>query len=284
MKPSLSLFYEHITNIDYAFINNDGLPEGNSLIVGAEILGQMDRKGILYDFSLAKNKIKSIIDNSCDHALVIPEDFNFNSFKYNAPESAFCKLNHPEISITTLKYYLEKKILAEAPENIIKIKISLSNGQNDEATCFGYTHGLKNHAGNCQRLIHGHMGKIKILVNRKREREIETKLIEKYLKGPLYFASWDDVDNKKEISATCQEKKPLGRYESIPNVNLKYRTKQGEFEATFPGNMVYFLNSETTIENLSIHFVRIIKKMTDKNDSVTICMYEGIGKGATVTA
>ena len=70
---NITLFYKHVTVLDYAYLDDHKGVVGDSLIVNVEFIGHTDEEGVVYDFSLAKNKVKEIIDRDCDHRLVVPK-------------------------------------------------------------------------------------------------------------------------------------------------------------------------------------------------------------------
>lgn len=300
----ISLFYENVTVLDYAYLDDHHGPVGNSLIVNVELIGQTGDDGVLYDFSNAKSKVKEIIDRDCDHRLVVPRgisktkdgkvytDYEFgysrSSLEYTCPEDGICEIPYSHVSYANLSSYLEEIVLKEMPKNVISVKVGLTQEESDDNACyFHYTHGLKDHYGNCQRLFHGHRSTLKVFVNGEREEEIEDSICRDTLSGNIHFAYWENVSNKNELLNSMGLKYddilPEGRLENIPNVVLSYNSSQGSFLATINPSSVYFLNQETTVENLSIHFAELIKSSLDDRDKVSVYAFEGIGKGAIAT-
>ena len=47
--------------------------------------------------------------------------------------------------------------------------------------------------------------------------------------------------------------------------------------------MCYLMQTESTVENLSIHFAQVVKSKLKQNDQVEAIAYEGIAKGAKTT-
>ncbi len=296
----ISLFYDHVTVLDYAYLDDHRGPVGNSLIVDVEFIGKTDHEGILYDFSYAKKKVKEIIDRDCDHRLVVPKGllktkgnyselnytfgFNNDALNYKAPNQAFCEIPHSYVSYENLKSYLEEVILKEMPKNVLAIKLKFREEVNaDNNVYFHYTHGLKDHYGNCQRLIHGHRSTLKVLINGVRSAAAEEDLCFNYFSQNIHFVFWENVVNKDEIMKAMKEKKVVGRLDNVSSVHLKYKGNQGNFEMTIPAFCCYILQVETTVENLAIHFGHLVKSKLNKNDQVQAFGYEGIAKGAIST-
>jgi 6-pyruvoyl-tetrahydropterin synthase len=296
----LTLFYEHVTVIDYAFLHEHNGIMGNSLIVDVEFVGETDEEGVIYDFSYAKNKVKEIIDRDCDHRLVIPKGsaiyendkaylkYSYGSenefVEYWCPTEGLCEIPSTYIRNESLKAYLENIVMKEMPENITAVRLKLrEEGPSEHEVFFHYTHGLKDHYGNCQRLFHGHKNPVKVEINGIRDIEKEKYLADKLFSGNIHFCNWENVINKSEIERVTGTENPEGRYAGMPKVHIRYNSSQGEFEGKVCGREIYFLQDETTVENLSIHFCRIIKKEVDQNHQVTVTAYEGIAKGAITT-
>ena len=146
----ITLFYDHVTVLDYAYLDDHLGAVGNSLIVNVEFVGHTDAEGVVYDFSHAKNKVKEIIDRECDHRLVVPHkllnkdnpkkvklDFKFGyddlELHYEAPSEAFIEIPFGHASEDNLKSHLENLVLAEMPATVDAIKLTFvkENREND---------------------------------------------------------------------------------------------------------------------------------------------------------
>ncbi len=293
----ISLFYDNVTVLDYAYLDDHLGVVGNSLKVNVEFLGETDEEGIVYDFSYAKKKVKEIIDRDCDHRLVVPKNlaqrndgmisfeylygFSENKITYKAPEESICEIPYSYISNENLQSYLEEKILSEMPKTVKAIKLKFEEEVlTEDDSFFHYTHGLKDHYGNCQRLLHGHRSTIKIVTNGKRDFEAEQYFCQDLFSGNIHFCYWENVVNKEEIQKAISESVPEGRYENLPNVEIEYTSSQGKFNGTLPGNEIYLMQSETTVENLSIHFAKLVKESLNNRDNCVVYAYEGIAKGS----
>lgn len=302
----ITLFYDHVTVLDYAYLDEHQGAVGHSLIVDVEFLGKTDHEGVVYDFSYAKKKVKEIIDRDCDHRLVVPhklmakegEKISFtysyglqtsNVIEYSAPAQAVCEIPFTHVSEENLKTYLESTILKEMPETVIAIKLKFRAENLPEKSFFHYTHGLRDHYGNCQRLLHGHRSTISVSVNGKVRSDIEEDLVQNQFSSNIHLCYWDNVVNKDEILKALKshynstETIPSGRFALLPPIKIFYKSAQGEFLATLPSSAVYFMPLETTVENISIHFARVVKSKVKPEDLVQVKAFEGIAKGAVST-
>src|SRR5690606_19565276 len=96
--------------------------------------------------------------------------------------------------------------------------------ENIDGACYHYSHGLKKHGGNCQRIAHGHRSRIDIWSNGEKSAQLEA----------LWAARWRDIY--------------IGTHEDIiaqPSFNgsnyyqFAYTSAQGEFELTLPQRCCY---------------------------------------------
>ena len=172
----VTLFYKAITVLDAAVVDPLQGLMGQSWYVDIALTGTTDDESVVADFSKIKNKIKKIIDDKIDHRLIIDQNlveiinsegkifYNFGSHKlykiqYCAPIEAFCLLPFG-YSEKALETYIAMVIKQDMPSNIKHVEVSLRTENFPEM--FHYTHGLKQHYGNCQRLFHGHKNTIEI--------------------------------------------------------------------------------------------------------------------------
>lgn len=295
---SVTLFYNNVTVLDYAYLDKMHGLMGDALKVNIEFIGKVDQDGVIFDFSLAKKKVKEIIDFECDHRLVIPQNlaardggqisfqYNYGSkeklLTYNAPEEAVCEIPYDHVSSHNLIAHLETLIMKEMPETVESVRLELEAEELDkDAIRFHYTHGLKDHFGNCQRLFHGHGNTLEIWVNGAREVELEHWMSKELFSSSIHFLYWENVQNKGEVLSAFGSNPVTGR---IPNgmgsVHIKYQSSQGEFEAKLPAESVFITQTETTVENLSMEFAQIVKNEVGPNRRVMVRAFEGIGKGA----
>ena len=295
----ISLFYKHVTVIDYAYLCDHKGVVGDALIANVEFIGHTDEEGVVYDFSYAKKKVKEIIDRDCDHRLVIPKglakrdggrasfDFKYGLadevVSYDCPEEGVCELPFRQVNKATIAAYLEEIIMEEMPETVDAIRIQLVDEPLPEGKAlFHYTHGLKEHYGNCQRLFHGHKNTVDVFINGDQDKAVEWMIARDIFHGSIHFCLWENVKNKDEILKVTGEP-PIGTYQELPPVEIEYTSGQGRFWGKLPGRAVYFMETESTVENLSMHFCQMVKAQSDEGDIVEVRAYEGIAKGAIST-
>jgi 6-pyruvoyl-tetrahydropterin synthase len=289
----VTLFYKSLTVIDAAVVDSLQGLMGQSWYVDIALTGQRDDEGVIADFSKIKNKIKKIIDETIDHKLIINEKqvntindqvsleipFGSNEVQkilYRAPLESVCLI--PQGSDEkSLEAFISSILMQHMPSNVQQVEVSLRQESHPEM--FHYTHGLKQHYGNCQRLFHGHKNTIEVWKNGVRETQWEKKLVQQIFKGNIHFAFWENVVNKKAIQAV--EKNPIGILNSKIAIELEYTSSQGNYWATLPANQVFIMPCETTIENIAAFFAQWIKdQWGEPTDKIMVVGFEGIAKGA----
>ena len=288
-----ALFYRHATVLDYAYLDKHRGVVGNSYWVDVTFFGPLDGDGVLYDFGHAKKKVKEVIDRDCDHRLVVPASlveeikgrcqvsFSYPSgpFYYDTPPQGLCAIPFSSVSRETLQVFLQDLLRPEMPETIEDLKIDLVEEKFAKGRPhFHYTHGLKAHYGNCQRLFHGHRNTVDVEIDGTSSLEHEHFLADAF--QDVHFCHWDNVANKDDVLKVAKGS-PQGRYD-VP-ISIAYEASQGPFYGTLPGRDVYLLQDETTIENLSKHFAQLVKSQIKEKSTVVVRGYEGIGKGALST-
>lgn len=297
----ISLFYKNVTVLDYAYLDDHKGVVGDALKVHVEFIGKTDKEGVVYDFSYAKKKVKEIIDRDCDHRLVVPAgliekvsenkvQLNFSyglndmPMTYECPEEGICELPFHHVNKESIATHLETLVLKEMPETVSAVRLTLEDEVLPQGKpTFHYTHGLKEHYGNCQRLFHGHKNTVDVFVNGIERTDLEDYLATTLFKGNIHFCKWENVVNKEAIISQTGQSEPQGRFQSIPTVEIAYESKQGHFKGSLAGHEVFFMTEESTVENLSMLFAQLVKEKVGEADTVMVRAYEGVAKGAIST-
>jgi 6-pyruvoyl-tetrahydropterin synthase len=284
----MKLFVRDLTVIDASFLDIKRGFVGESYQVDIVLEGTLNEQSMILDFSAVKKKIKVIIDAEVDHKLLVPHaaenctvkleeqrtQINYkladNSvIQLKCPHQAFCLFESEFITSELLETYLEQVILLQLPENITGLTLTLRNELID-TPYYHYTHGLKKHDGNCQRIAHGHRSKIDIYINNIYNKELVADWAERW--RDIYLLSKEDIIAPSELSFTVV-KNDYDKYCSV------YQSAQGYFEMLVPAHLVEVLPTDSTVEALAEYICEQIKKRY-VDDVVTIYAYEGIGKGA----
>lgn len=272
------LFVDNLTVIDCSVLDNDRGLIGASWIVDIELFGELDKQSMVFDFGHIKKRIKKIIDDEVDHKLVIPTQYSGLTLNDNgenleleftdsrgqmihhiSPASAVCQLSTEKVSHNAVIDFLIEKITTELPSNVDGLNIRLHQ-EDDYAFYYCYSHGLKKHDGNCQRIAHGHRSRIEIWENDKRSRTWEQHWAD--LLSDIYIGSEEDIINTDE-----------------ERTRFAYNADQGQFELELNTERVHFIQSDSTVECIAEHIANIIKS-SHPDSNIRVKAFEGVKKGA----
>lgn len=293
---TFNLFVDDLTVLDCAILDPQRGPIGMSWKVGIEFIGGLTSEGVVFDFSYAKKAAKKVIDGTADHALIIPRSsitectqehnvevgngqgyqvpammtIKCEQLVYSAPTQAFFILE--QVTESSIIAELELLIFEACKENnqcasLKAVKLTFTNEQvvKPNSAYYCYTHGLKEHYGNCQRLIHGHQSTIEVFVNGVKSPELEKEVAAFYY--DKHLAYWRNIDEEKSTKELTV---------------IHYKSCQGEFTAKLDARTVILYPLETTVENISKYTAYWIKEQHPNllKSSVTVKAFEGIGKGS----
>lgn len=284
----MKLFVRNLTVIDASYLDATRGFVGESYQVDIILQGSLNEQSMILDFSQVKKQIKAIIDAEVDHKLLVPHAAENCSVIFDAartqvdyklkdnsmiqlkcPNEAYCFLESETINSDVLETYLEQVILLQLPENICSLEIKLGHEQID-TPYYHYTHGLKKHDGNCQRIAHGHRSKIDIYINDIYSKELVKDWANRW--QDIYLVSKEDIIDKSELSFNVIKS-------DIDQLCSAYHAPQGYFELIMPAHRAEIVPKDSTVEELANYVCQQIKTRVGE-EKVTVYAYEGIGKGA----
>lgn len=304
-EESFNLFVSDLTVLDCAIWDPQKGPIGMSWQVDVEFIGGLDKEGVVFDFSHAKKAAKKVIDDLVDHRLIVPKSLvsHDNRFGipcsepwvidvqkpyplyYAAPKQAYCMLDN--CSENGIIAYLESEILNDiGRENVYQVNLTFKDERDfcdDEKPhrFYSYTHGLKEHYGNCQRLIHGHQSTIKVFVNGIQRKDIELAVCDLFANKHLVYKENLAV-NKDVVKLTSVDDPAITSEDPDSRYCIRYESSQGKFELKIPENNVIVFPYETTVEYISKYVARWVSTHFEftKSGTIEVHAYEGIGKGS----
>lgn len=283
----MRLFVKDLTVIDSSYLCPDRGLVGESWLVDIELGGTLNDMNMLLDFGVVKKLIKRIIDERVDHKLLLPADSPLLNIESNVerskvffkraknrliyldcPQQAFCLIPGEEIIDENLSEYIQQQVAASLPDNISGLKISLRNEKID-GPYYHYTHGLKRHDGNCQRIAHGHRSMLEIFIDGE--------------EAPELVASWARRWNNIYL-ATTEDKVPLSQLglsheQAQQHSAFSYHSPQGHFMLALPVDESELIDCDTTVENLAEYICHTLAR-EHPNSAIKVIAYEGVGKGA----
>lgn len=290
----MELFVNNLTVIDFSYVCEKRGIVGESWIVDVVLNGELNAMSMVLDFAVVKKQIKAIIDEAVDHKLLLPmlndsvqvSDSTHNEnheyvdlstergdYFLQSPQCAFAKIETNVIDIAAVTQHLESVILPLLPTNVVGLSLTLTP-EAIPGALYHYTHGLKLHDGNCQRIAHGHRSPIHIYLNGDRASHLENHWCERW--KDIYIASEADKVNKENIELSAYALKNV----SDNHQYFAYQAPQGQFDIAVPANVLDIVDCDSTVELLADFILRQLKIM-HPNDNIKVVAFEGVGKGAT---
>ncbi|MBO1255537.1 6-carboxytetrahydropterin synthase [Alteromonas sp. 5E99-2] len=287
----MQLFVNDLTVMDFSYLCPKRGMVGESWIVDVVLDGALNDESMIEDFSLVKKNLKRLIDGYVDHKLLVPVEYkdthlrrddndrvevvfnteNKQTFALFCPDDAYAFIYSDSITMASVGAYLKEVIATHLPENVNGLHLSLRN-EVINTPYYHYTHGLKKHDGNCQRIAHGHRSKIDIYRNGAHCEQSEKQWAQRW--QDIYVASQDDA--LPPSSLTMQFAVPESDY-----VCFAYEASQGWFEIVLPASACEVISTDSTVECLA-QFIYEQQCEQYPDDQFRVVAYEGVGKGAMV--
>lgn len=272
-----SLFVEQLTVIDCAYLDAARGLVGESWIVDVELEGDLDHQSMVLDFGEVKRSLKRRIDAGLDHTLIVPSqapqlrfehsgdstDLRFDipagPIEHRAPACAVSLLPAAAVNAAAVAAHLESTLAVGLPANVSRLRLNL-RPEAISGAYYHYVHGLKKHAGQCQRIAHGHRSRLEIRVDGQRDLAMEQDIA----------VAWTDIylGTREDLVSRAQ-----GR------VRFAYRAPEGRFELELPESRVDVLDTDSTVECIAEHLAGLAA-VRHRGAAVEVRAYEGVMKGA----
>ncbi|MCL1068345.1 6-carboxytetrahydropterin synthase [Shewanella olleyana] len=285
----MQLFVKDLTVIDFSYLCPIRGMVGESWIVDVLLDGGLDEQNMVLDFSKVKKTIKNTIDDVADHRLLIPTacsevrwqqkgdrvwmDFSskHGDIHLACPSQAFALVPTEVIDFESVNSFLIKALREALPDNVEGISLTLRNEVLD-TPYYHYTHGLRKHDGNCQRIAHGHRSPITVFENGIAAPKWDQYWADRW--QDIYLGSEEDV---VDVASLVLSKQTVVSNES--HYGFHYQAPQGDFQLAMPRACCDIIPHDTTVELLAQF---IAETMSDKSPSseFKVIAFEGIGKGA----
>ncbi len=274
----MRLFVNQLTVLDFSYLHPSRGLVGESWQVDIELQGGLDEQGMVLDFGNVKRQVKRLIDDSFDHRLLLPADYsglamrgnhlifqlqNGNRIRHCGPDESVQFIAGAEITTENVAQAIHQALLPTLPENVHSVMLKLYP-ESMESACYQYSHGLKRHCGNCQRIAHGHRSRIEIQRNGEADHALEARWAKQF--ADIYIGTEADM-----VAITSHNDQTCFRF--------SYTAEQGDFELELPAQRCYLIDTESTVENIARH-IRMVLEQEFPRDSFRVRAFEGIGKGA----
>lgn len=281
-----TLFVHRLTVIDCTYLSPARGLVGESWQVDIELDGALDDQGMVLDFGEVKRSIKRLIDDQFDHKLLVPADHpglhledladglqltfvlqDGRVIEHRSPRDAVRFIPCERIAADRLAQIIGDYLSPLTPENVEAVRVRLWPEQH-EGAFYQYSHGLKHHDGNCQRIAHGHRSRIEIFRNGRRDTALEDD----------WATRWTDI-----YIGTREDLVGTHRRDDVDYCEFAYRSAHGRFGLVVPQQACYLIDTDSTVENLAQHVAERLKA-THPGDRFKVYAYEGVDKGAVGTA
>ena len=275
-----ALFVKQLTTLDFSFLCPERGLAGETWLVDLTLSGELDEQGMVFDFGHVKKQVKASLDRLADHRLLVPAtspevqvqhkneslriqfQTEYGEISCQCPAQAVLLVDHHEISIAALTPWLEKALMRELPDNVDSVELAIYP-EPIAGAYYHYSHGLKKHLGDCQRIAHGHRSQIHVFIDGKRDFELEN----------LWAKRWQDI-----YIATREDLQKTLSLGEITYHRFCYSADQGYFELTIPESRCYLIDTDSTIELLSQHIASELAGLRP-GKTVKVIAYEGFNKG-----
>lgn len=279
------LFVDNLTNVDFSFLDPQRGLLGETWLANVKLYGELDEQGMVCDFGTVKKVLRHWLDTELDHRLAVPvhspniriiEDGDFLDIHWQfgageeflhtrSPRHAIALVDAFILTPDTIAAWCITQLKKLFPESIATLTLNFSC-EVIEGAFYHYSHGLKKHLGNCQRIAHGHRSRIDIWENEEKSPFLELHWAERW--RDIYIGTHTDIVSR-----------PTHHQETY--YHFAYQSQQGKFELTIPQRCCYLMTCDTTVELIAYHLAEAIKAERPQS-LIRVKAYEGINKGAIV--
>lgn len=277
----MQLFVDNLTNVDFSYLDDQRGLVGETWLASVLLDGGLDQTSMIWDFGVVKKVLRNWLDDQLDHRLLVPIkserltysidndrislSWNFgndNLLTMEAPLEAVALIDAEEINEQTASIWSIRQLSNHFPVNLEHIQLSFE-AEEINAAYYHYSHGLKKHDGNCQRIAHGHRSRIQIWSDGARDRDLENNWADRW--SDIYIGSEEDL-----LGISSDDK---------PIMHFAYDAPQGHFELTLPKQVCYLMPTDTTVECIAAHIAQVLHD-EEPNKRITVKAFEGLNKGA----
>ena len=278
----MHLFVDNLTNVDFSYLHPSRGVVGETWLASIVLEGALDDQGMVCDFGVVKKTVRDWLDATIDHSLVVPKgsdslvneqsdqdnisiqwQYSGKQLDCSSPAQAITLIDHKEVNEHTVAEWCIEQLRQLLPESIGRIQLRFAP-EPIEHHLYHYSHGLKKHRGNCQRIAHGHRSTIEVMVNQQRDHQLEANWCQ--LWEDIYIGTKEDLLKEETI-------------EGIEYYQFAYQSEQGEFTLRLAKDDCYLIDTDSTVELIAQHIATQIGAQHPKQ-AITVKAFEGIGKGA----
>lgn len=276
------LFVDNLTNVDFSFLDPVRGLLGETYLANIRLQGELDDQGMVCDFGIVKKQVRHWLDAQLDHRLAVPlrspnltlkEDGDFIELRWQFGSQEFLQTRSPRDAIAlvdtevltpaSIANWCVSQLKLLFPETVATLELDFTL-ETIDGPYYHYSHGLKKHLGNCQRIAHGHRSRIDIWLDGIKSPVLEAQWASRWT--DIYVGTRSDITAEPNFSGQTY-------------FTFSYVSQQGPFELTIPQRCCYIIDTDTTVELIAQHFADQIKAEFPPS-SVCVKAHEGINKGA----
>ncbi|MGL5390446.1 MAG: 6-carboxytetrahydropterin synthase [Shewanella sp.] len=288
----MQLFVKELTVIDFSYLCPKRGMVGESWIVDVLLEGSLDEQNMLLDFAKVKRSIKQTLDAVADHRLLVPTACNevrwqqqgervwldFTSqvgeIHLACPEQAFALVPCEQIDSASVNRFLCQALREVLPAHVAGSTLTLRH-EVLTTPYYHYSHGLRKHDGNCQRIAHGHRSPVNVFENGLPAPQWDEYWAQRW--QDIYLASEEDRVSVQSLALSAQT-----HITDASHYGFHYQAPQGDFQLAMPKGCCDILPHDTTVELLADYMATTLATKVPSSE-FTVVAYEGVGKGAIVT-
>lgn len=275
------LFVDNLTNVDFSYLHAERGMLGETWLASASLDGALDEQGMVCDFGEVKRLLRHFLDKELDHCLLVPtrspnlvleqsDDQVSLTWSYGkdlvlkctSPKQAIALIDAETINPESVATWCIEQLKPHFAHSVTTLNMGFTEEAIDSAF-YHYSHGLKKHGGNCQRIAHGHRSRITIWRDGLRDLTLENDWAQRW--HDIYLGTEEDLNAGGE------------------HMQFSYTSAQGQFELQVPATQVYMLNTDTTVEWLATHIAQTLAQ-ENPGQLIRVQAFEGLHKGAIAEA
>src|SRR5690606_25858595 len=175
-----------------------------------------------------------------------------------SPNQCFTVVDAEQITPESVASWCEGLLRERLPSTITHLKLRFTT-EEISGPWYQYSHGLKKHAGKCQRIAHGHRSKIEILRDGRPAPDLEAQWAETLRDS--YIATRSYLQSDQDIPADY--------------FRFAYESEEGQFRLQLPQRYCHLMDSDSTVEQIAAHIAASIKQQ-EPDSTITVKAYEGL--------
>ncbi len=282
----MHLFVDNLTHVDFSYLHPARGLVGETWLASIVLEGALDHQGMVCDFGTVKQTLRQWLDTTLDHCLLVPTqarqldlqmDLGIVSLSWllqsgdyiacTSPREALAFINDTELTPATVAQWCINQLRAQLPDTIDHIQLRF---EPEVIThhYYHYSHGLKKHRGNCQRIAHGHRSTIEIYQDEQRNLSLEQQWCQRW--QDIYIGSEEDLASTRCVNG-------------VDYSVFAYKAQQGGFELALPSRLSDLIPSDSTVEQIAQYIANTLKQQHPQS-SFKVRAFEGIDKGAIAFA